>query len=233
MSGLLNQEDKLQQFLENKLSEIEFKFKSVEEWQALENKIIQSFKSPGDAKLAINEILLNALTATADLSATEKTTALQDGTFLEKVKTSLSDSGKFVTLKLARNNNGEPIAMEKIIVTIADMGGQSNFDVKQISLKIQEDYLNSLKSLKESLQNQMLSEQHTAKHDKHVSEVVTQMHGRGLLLVSQIVNNLSSSPITINLGEDIYGTKVSFSMEAAPALSDKPPVPFSLGIGQK
>ena len=111
MSGLLNQDlnqdDKLQQFLENKLSEIEFKFKSVEEWQALENKIIQSFKSPSDAKLAINEILLNALTATAGLSATEKTTALQDGTFLEKVKTSLSDSGKFVTLKLVRNNNGE------------------------------------------------------------------------------------------------------------------------------
>ena len=119
--------------------------------------------------------------------------------------------------------------MGKIIVAIADMGGQSSFDVKQISLKIQEDYLNSLKSLKESLQHQMLSEQHTAKHDKQVSEVVTQMHGRGLLLVSQMVKNLSSSPVTSNLGEtEIYGTKVSFSMEAAPALSDKPPMPFNL-----
>ena len=119
--------------------------------------------------------------------------------------------------------------MEKIIVTITDMGGQSNFDVKQISLKIQEEYLNSLKSLKESLQSQMSSEQHTAKHDKHVSEVVIQMHGRGLLLVSQMVNDLSSSPVTSNLGGiEIYGTKVSFSMEAAPVLSNKPPMPFNL-----
>lgn len=104
--------------------EVACKIVSIENWQAVEEYVIKCFEKPNDAKLVINELLLNALTATAGLDRETKTNIMQEGTFADVIKERLENNEKFVTLKLVRNS-------DTIDIVITDMGGPSDFDIQK------------------------------------------------------------------------------------------------------
>lgn len=117
-----------EEFIENlkgmEWQQVECKIAAIEDWQFVEEYVVKCFAKPNDARLIINELLLNGLTATAGLDSETKITVMQDGSFAEVIKERLANNEKYVTLNLIRNS-------DTIDIVITDMGGPSDFDLQK------------------------------------------------------------------------------------------------------
>ena len=174
--------------------EVECKIVSIENWQSVEEYVVKCFEKPNDARLVINELLLNALTATAGLDSETKTNIMQEDTFAGVIKERLESNEKFVTLKLVRNS-------DTIDIVITDMGGPSDFDIQ----KYLEHAKNNTKSLEQHGRGLLL-----------VSRLVSagkQFMPDDKLTVTRVID--SKNALTV-------GTQVTAAMNIAPALVSTP-----------